>query len=355
MESWYLLDESTGVLRTTGPFTREQLEGMAVAGSLVPESRVAAVGSSEWIPASSDPVLAGLFRSVPPRSPELVMPMPADGGFAASSFSFGAAFSLGLASFKSRWSAWLLLGLVWLAITIAIGVPQFIASFVGEAMNNSGQEQAGALVALFGACIGLVLQVLVGMPLFAGAIYAAAAIHGGDTQVSNVFAGFRRYGAAVTSGLLVLLIYIGVVVAAYIPMLLMVIIGAAISGAAGGGPGAAVAISAVLGVLVGLAVIVVLMALVVMRVLCAPVIAIDPAFGYPGAMQALRMSWSQTAGLGFPMMGLMVVAAIIAAATVLLLCVGYILIGIPLFMANFGAMYLLVHRNRMTARPASMY
>jgi hypothetical protein len=60
-------------------------------------------------------------------------------------------------------------------VTIAIGVPQFIASFVGEAMNKSGQEQAGALVALLGACIGLVLQVLVGMPLFAGAIYAAAA------------------------------------------------------------------------------------------------------------------------------------------------------------------------------------
>jgi hypothetical protein len=110
----------------------------------------------------------------------------------------------------------------------------------------------------------------------------------------------------------------------------------------------------VLGVLVGLAVIVVLMALVVMRVLCAPVIAIDPAFGYPGAMQALRMSWGQTAGLGFPMLGLMIVTGIIAVATILL-CVGYTLIGIPLFMANFGAMYLLVHRNRMTSRPASMY
>jgi hypothetical protein len=55
------------------------------------------------------------------------------------------------------------------------------------------------------------------------------------------------------------------------------------------------------------------------------------------------------------MLGLMIVTGIIAVATILLLCVGYILIGIPLFMANFGAMYLLVHRNRMTSRPASMY
>jgi hypothetical protein len=102
MESWYVLDESTGIPRPSGPFTLEQLQGMVIAGSLVPESRIAMVGSNDWIPASSDAVVAQLFRTVPPRSPELVMPLPAGGAFGPSAYSFSDALAMGWASFKGR-------------------------------------------------------------------------------------------------------------------------------------------------------------------------------------------------------------------------------------------------------------
>lgn len=351
MDSWYVLDESTGVPRPSGPFTLEQLQGMVTAGSLVPESRVASVGSNDWIPASSDPVLAGMFRAVPPRSPELVMPLPAGGAFGPAAYSFSSAFALGWASFKGRWGAWLLLGLVWFGITVAIALPQNILSFLGEAASENGNPQGGAAMALGGACIGLVLQVFIGLPLFAGTIYASGRVHDGDTQLSNLFAGFRQYGQSLASGLLLMVASIACGLVCYIPVLVFVFLGIAIGGGRGGGAGAPVVIGAFLGVAAAIAIFIVLAGTVLMRIICAPAIAIDPAFGRPGVMEAFRISWRQTAGLGFSMLGLMIVAGLILVASVFLLCVGYILVGVPVWLAVFGAMYLLVHRNRMMARP----
>ena len=352
MESWYVLDESTGIPRPSGPFTLEQLQGMVSAGSLVPESRVAAVGSNDWIPASRDAVVAALFRTVPPRSPELVMPLPAGGAFGPSAYNFSNALAMGWASFKSRWGAWVLLGLVWFGITVALALPQNILSFLGEAASENGNPQGGAAMALGGACIGLVLQVFIGLPLFAGTIFAAGRMYDGDTQLSNLFAGFRQYGQSLASGLLLMVVSIACVLVCYIPVLVFVLLGIAISGGPAGGTGAAMVLGASLGVAAALAIFIVLAGTVLMRIICAPAIAIDPAFGRPGVLEAFRISWRQTAGLGFSMLGLMIVAGLILVASIFLLCVGYILVGVPVWLAVFGAMYLLVHRHRMTARPA---
>ena len=159
--------------------------------------------------------------------------------------------------------------------------------------------------------------------------------------------------ALAACGLLLMAVSIACALVCYIPVLVFVFLGIAIGGGPGAAPGFAMGISALLGLAAALAIFVVLAGTVLMRIICAPTIAIDPAFGRPGVMEAFRISWRQTEGFGFSMLGLMIVAGLILVASIFLLCVGYVLVGVPVWLAVFGAMYLLVHRNRMTARPGA--
>lgn len=338
MNTWYVLDESSGAQTPIGPFTLEQISQMVSAGSLHARSRVAPIGSSQWGEAASDPVLATLFGTRPPTSPDAVAPVSASA--AIRPYSFGAALSLGYASFKARWSAWMLLSLGMIGISVVIALPQVVMNNLGQSAMRAGDRGSGILLVVGGLLSAAVLQIFVGMPLFAGWTYAAAKIHAGEPQLADLFAGFRRYGAALGSGLLLLLIYLAVVVAAYI-MIGFVAVGIAVS--AGSEVTAIVGLLAVVVVSIGLA-------RVVMRVLFAPVIAIDPAFGNPGVMRAFRISWANSEGVGPSMLGLLVVGGLLAAASILLLCVGYIFVGIPLFASIHGAMYVMVHRNRATSQ-----
>lgn len=349
MQTWFVLDQSSAVPSPTGPYTLAQLEAMAREGRLHETTLVAAAGTQSWIPASTDPLLAGLFRSVPPTSPDGVGAFTAP--LARGPFSFGAAFGLGWKSVTSRWSQWLVLGVAWLALTMVLGLPQWIPQILGgmaSESDSSGVRATGALLTGVGGCIGLILQVLVGIPLFAGVIYACAEIHDGRGQIGDLFQGFRRYGSALLSGLLLVCIYMACGIAAAIPMALT--FGVMVATSRGGGPAP---FWAFVGIAAMVLILILLIGLVLMRVLFAPVIAIDPRFGTRfgtlGVMDAFGMSWRNTQGLGFSMLLLLVVVSVLAALSILLLCVGYILIGIPLMLSVLGAMYVLTQRSRLDA------
>jgi hypothetical protein len=249
-------------------------------------------------------------------------------------YSFADAFGLGWSSFMRNWVSWLVLGLVWIGCTIVISLPQGVLNAISQGMERSGDDEAAAALGLGGSCFGLVVQVLVGTPLLAGMAYAGGRIHAGEGELVDLFAAFRRYGAAVGSGALALLSYLGCAFVAAIPVLAVV----------------AVAADEVVWVFLGLALtlcaFIVLMATVFMRMLFAPVIAIDPRFGQPGVLESFRISWRQTEGIGFSMLALLFVTGLLCALTILLLCVGYFLIGVPLLFAVIGAMYHLIHRAR---------
>ena len=179
MDSWYLLDESSGSAVPTGPFTLEQLRSMAASGFLRPDSMVAAVGASGWMTASSDPRLAGLFRL--PTEPQF------GGAWAAPrvaappmAYSFADAFGLAWTSFTQNWVSWLVLGLAWLGCTILMSLPQSVLNAISQGMERSGDNEAAAMLGLGGSCFGLIMQVLVGTPLLAGMAYAGARIHVGE-------------------------------------------------------------------------------------------------------------------------------------------------------------------------------
>jgi hypothetical protein len=343
MDSWYLVDDSSGAPVTTGPFTIEQLRDMVAGGRVRGDSLVAAVGTSDWIAAASDPRLRTLFDSMSWGAPPQVPP-PAAVAASPSEYGFVAAFQLGWSSFTKRWGSWMLLSLVFLAVALVVQLPQQVLTMLAPSVVRSGGERAATQLMVGAFCVGLVMQIFVGMPLFSGLVYAAARMYRGEGRISDIFEGFRRYGTAVTSGIMLMLVYVGCGVVAYVPMLILFMTNS--SGIRGAGAGLApwllgcFAVTVVIGLI--------LMATIVMRVLFAPVLAIDPAYGHPGAMEAFRMAWRQTGTRGLSMMALMFVAAAIVVLSLLLFCIGYVLVGLPLFIAIIGAMYQLLYRPERT-------
>jgi len=349
MDAWYVLDRSVSPPRPTGPFPFEELRRRAGLGSLRAQDLVARAGSSEWIAAAGDPVLAALFSAAPPiefdsaRAGILRLEQP--GARAFPPYSFSGAFSLATSTFSSQWATLVLIGLVGIAISAAIAMPSWIATVLGEA---SGDRGAAAAFSLLASCVNLLLQILVGGPLWGGWIVAAANAVEGRGNVSDVFAGFRRYQATVVAYLLTMLISLAMGIAIGLPLVIVVALAAAIEGS-GSGPAEAIL---VIGAVIAVVAAVLVFALVLVRVILAAGIAADPAFGSIGGGEAVRLSWRASQGLGWSMFGLLLVVGLLAALSVLLLCVGYVLIGVPLMLGATGAMHVMINR-RIIAAPAA--
>ncbi len=336
MTTWYLLESGAGDGQPSGPHDIEQMAMRASSGRLRPDSMVARVGSADWVAANADPELAGFFRTAPPTEalapsstapPGATLP-PGPGG----DYAFGTAFELGTTTFRRCWGHLVIVGLVFLAISVVIGVPQGIAEGIGEA---SGDRDAALALGLFGSCIGFILQVLVGLPLFMG---------------------FRRYGTVLLASLVLLAIGTALTVAAYLVALVIATIfgfsGALAGGLVGGGNGAPIVFGAAfLGFAVTLLVAFLLVALVLVRVAFVPAMVADPALGTLSVGEALSRNWQQTRGLGFSLVALSIVTSFLAALSILLLCVGYVLVGLPLLIAVLGAAYELVIRGKAGPPP----
>lgn len=357
MPTWYLIESTGG--DPTGPFDIEQLAMMASSGRLRSDSLVVRVGDTEWIAAERDAELAGFFRAAPPTESfiptsgvmsEATLP-PGSGG----DYSFGAAFELGTTTFRRRWGHLVIVGLVSLAISAAIGVPQGIAEAIGEA---SGDRETAIVLGLFGSCIGFILQVLVGIPLFAGLTVAAANAVRGRTEIGDLFMGFRRYGTVLLASLVFLAIGAALAFAAYLVTFVVAMIfgfsGAFAGGLARDDHGATIAFGAAfLGFAAALLMTSLLVALVLVRVAFVPAMVADPALGTISVGEALSRNWRQTRGLAFSLTALLIVTSLLGALSVLLLCVGFVLIGLPLVIAVLGAAYELVIRSNSGPPPTS--
>lgn len=346
MDAWYVLDRSVSPPRPTGPFPFEELRRRAGLGSLRAQDLVARAGSTDWIAAAGDPVLAPLFGASPPtefdsaRAGILRVGQPGTRTFPP--YSFSGAFSLATSTFSSQWATLVLIGLVGIAISAVIAVPSWITTVLGELTGDAG---AKAGISLLGSCSNLLLQVLVGGPLWGGWIVAGANAVEGRGDVSDVFAGFRRYSATVVAYLLTMLISLAMGIVIGVPLVIVVALAAAIE-RSGSGPAEAIV---VIGAIVAVVAALFFLALVLVRVILAAGIAADPAFGPVGGGEALRIAWRASQGLGWSMFGLLLVVGLLAALSVLLLCVGYFLIGVPLMLGATGAMHVMINRRAIAA------
>jgi hypothetical protein len=326
MDRWYLLDPSSA--QPAGPFTLDQMRSMAASGGLLGSSQVAKVGAAGWSPAASDPALAGLFGAAAPPVPPVAMPAAAGGRF-----TFGSAWELSLQTIVSRYVPLLLLALV----IFGVNLPSQIASFLLNPTLTGSQPSPGVL--LTGNCFQIVYIVLIVLPIAYGAIYAAAEVTQGRGSLVDIFMPFRRYGAALVNVLALLAISVACFLVAYLPLLVLVILGGAVGGEAGLG------IGAVVGILLTLVAVLAIWAFVLIRIMYAPLIAIDPTMGSMGVADSFRFSWAATRGLNFPMLGFLIVGSLLSGLSILLLCVGYLVVGVPLFLVMSGSMYQLAIRN----------
>lgn len=357
MHAWYVLAQPGSEARPEGPFPFEEIAARVASGSIETTTLVARAGSDRWIRAVEDADLAALFRSAPPRDALAASASAAMARSAAmldptSGYSFSEAFATAWRTLKSRWGVLVVGGLLLMLIYGVIGAPQWILQ---DAARASGDHPIAAVLNLAGSCFNLVANILVGGPMFAGAILLGAEAVAGRGEVGDLFAAFRRYWQVVLANLLVAAIGIGVSIAVVVPSLVVgLIVGASAHAASGANGSEETAVIA--GVIAGGAVMLVLSvvatALVLLRVFLTPAIIADPRLGIPTAMDALRLNWQQTRGLGWSLTGLLVCVGLVAAGSLLLLCVGYILLGVPLLIAALGAVYAMLFRRVAPSMPA---
>ena len=433
---WYIVESG----QATGPHDRVAMERLVALGRITAGTKVCSVGDTAWTTAAQDPVIASLLAqlaggaSMTARAdavlgashpPLATTPIPEE---ELPAFTYGGSSQLGHKAFKARWSALVLIGLIYLALSYALGVPGVIAEMLRAAAEQSGRSAPGTLAL---DVFGYLLSVFVGGPLLSGFVLAGARAARGAGQVADLFIGFQRYWNVVlayfVSILLIGLIYLALSYALGVPgmiaemlraaaeqsgrsapgtlaldvfgWLLSVFIGgpllsgfvvAGARAARGAGQvadlfigfqrywnvvlayfvsilliGVAIVAAVIPGlVMFGLAVgfelngnfgnigflgaFGVLLAalgalavsiLIMPRLVFMGALAADPSLPKEGLEATLRRSWSLTAGKAPAMFALLLVYGIVLGLSVVLLCVGMPLLGMPLFAAVQGAMY----------------
>lgn len=359
MVPWYYLDESGESPKPVGPLSLEQLRSLMGTGQLRATTRVAQAGGATWMRAADEPALADLFRSAPPRAGEIGAPPRADSPNAPplpatvgieSVYSFGSSFELAWGTFKRQWLMLVMTSLLSLTLYACVAAPQILVQFVATdsfATNQPGSEDLGVI---FGSmCAGLVMQILVGMPLTFGVIYAGAQATRGQLRIGDIFMGFRRFGRSLFGGVVLAVAYFACLIVAYVPMFGIVIVGG-VSAATMGGGGAGGATFTMFGFMIAgmiltVVSLVVLLGLVMMRLAFAPVIAIDPVMGNIPVMDAFSMSWALTRKRGLSMLAVLFIGSLLTALTIFLLIIGYLLVGLPFLLALAGSVHELINRR----------
>jgi len=342
MASWYVHDVSTG--SPWGPYTRGQLELMVADGRVRADTRVASVGSTEWVAASSDLALAALFTRTPPTSPDAIRPI-APAPVARGAYRRGAAFMLAWRSFTSEWPKWFVLGFAWPALSVALWLPLWLAEHAGTSLL----QDAGAGVRLaIGGGLAMLIQIFAGAPLLSGLLYAAAQIHDGEGRFGDIFQGFRRYRAALVTGLYLLGIVVLSALVASVPVALTSL---ALSNARGSGASADIA--AAIGIIASFATVLTLVITVFGRLTHAAGLVVDPKFGVLRPKEALRMSWENTRGIAGSMFTLFMWGVLLLVLSMAGCGIGAIVVGTPLLCSILGAMYVLIQRGRLAAPPGA--
>jgi len=338
---WYVVESG----QPTGPHDRVAIERLVALGRITAGTKVCVVGDTAWTHASQDPVIGALLAqlgaagSMSARAdavlgaahpPLATTPIPDE---ELPAFTYGGSSQLGHKAFKSRWGVLVLIGLVYLALSYALGVPGMIAEMLRVASEQSGRNAPGTFVL---DAFGYLLSILVGGPLLSGFVVAGARAARGAGQVADLFIGFQRYWTVVLAYFVSILLIGVAVVAAVIAGLVMLglAVGFEVSGNFGQ-IGLLGAVGVLLCVVGALAVSIWIMP----RLIFMGALAADPSLPKEGLESTLRRSWSLTAGKAPAMFALLFVYGLIAVLSVFLLCVGLPLLGIPLFTAVQGAMY----------------
>jgi hypothetical protein len=288
------------------------------------------------LPGDLPPAPPPLPGSTPPTVPGA---LGASSGGWVTPYSFSNAFSKGLELFRTIWGPLVLMTLV----VIGVSILSFLL-------------QQGAILA-FQSWVGMVMSyvlnfafsVLVMLPLIAGCMIIVAERIRGRTNVGvgDIFGltfGARYAGVMIAGLLFTLAMYLaGLIIVS--PLIATGLIGGATLTP---GPGGVTQVQGVtFGLAIGLGLLFCLVGGIAIyyfmaRFSVAVPLALDTRVASMGTIDCFRASWHLTKGKGWSILGLGLVTGILSALTVLLLCIGIVLVGYPLLLATFGAAYAMI-------------
>ncbi|HZW07979.1 MAG TPA: hypothetical protein VFF65_12725 [Phycisphaerales bacterium] len=237
---------------------------------------------------------------------------PASPSIALPPYTFEGAWSAGLAVFKTNYPMLLAAG------AILVGV-QVVASIIQAAL----EQVEPCLASFWSLGISLGVSIPLGVSNF---LIGARAARGGKVELADLLLGYRRLG-----WLILWTLAFGVAaVIALIPGVLVVM-----AVASSAGQDAALIAGIALAVLVYLP----LFIYFGTRLYFVLPILVDPAIPKLSLGDAVKASWSLTRTSWLSLFALGFVVGLLLVATILLLCVGVIFLGYPVYLSVIGAAY----------------
>jgi hypothetical protein len=382
MKQWYVVETTSSGQTVLGPMGMDQLQELQRAGKLVGSTQVCEVGADRWSRADEIAELRGLFGASAPASSMSASSIPASSIPASSwpaaqatatattttsaggpaeirklpPFSFGNAFELTFDVFRRSWVMLLFCGLLVFAGQMVVqlaGLPlQYLTGGFQVGRNGAGPWQQATpdfdpsqLPLLFAALfLVVVVSVLLSIPLSAAQTWIGVRAVRGQLDIADTVQPFRRYFAVLGTGLLAMLIIVVLVA----PGLIAVFAGTAMGSASSDGDDQVVGVVLIL---FGVLLFMISAVYVNVRLYFALTIACDPEQGECGPLEALKRSWELTRGRFWVTFAFFVCLGLLVMATLLLFCIGLLIVGMPLLSAGYGAYYELARRDLPATRP----
>ena len=207
-------------------------------------------------------------------------------------YTFGNAWRLGIATFKAQYWRLALIAMIAVLLASVCVLPVGIASAV-IGKPTEGSDPPGGAVAVW--CFSQVLAGLVGFPLIVGMGYASAQAARGRLRIADLFMGFRRFANSV--GVMVLLL--GAYALCYFAIgLVCISLSLAAPILSRIAPGYEMLVHA-LAIVVGCVLGAVALSQLLMRMMPAAVIAVEPSMGPLGVLTSVDRSMAATKGVGW--------------------------------------------------------
>lgn len=375
MYSWYLQEQTPSGPVQSGPYTRSQLAAMHAAGTFTADTQVCRVGQLEWSAAGADPMLAGIFAGVaePPAADAPPMMSAgsgagwgASGGAGASGadasgagasgagagatppYSFSAALEVGWQGFVRNWGVMVLVVLILGVLSAALQFPSQIGQIMLTVASKPGHGSPDHMNPVLTAlslpfvCCGVLLAFMLGTPLAAGATYAGVAAARGKASLGDLFMGFRRFPGVIGTALVKFLV--GLVV--FVPCAVPAAIGAILS-SRGGFP-----VPLLVGLMITIPLMLTVAALLFVFISFPLLAVVDPQMRARGGFPAFSIAWQMGKNWNSPSAFLLSICmGLVALASVIACCVGYILLGVPLLLCTLGAAYHLMSAPILAGPP----
>jgi uncharacterized membrane protein len=272
----------------------------------------------------------------------------------------------------SRWKASFLPLFLGTLIVVAVYVPLTLADAAMGVLNQvavrpeateSVKSAQGLMAGLAGlsGCFTLLWSLFVVYPIYAGFVWMGVqAARGTAPSVGSILQGYRRFPTVIGGYVLITVICLVpflLAIAVPIPLLLsqsawdLNRLRELFTQTETWETGFIIALVIVA---VWIAVCVVLLYWIALRVIMWIAVAVDETGPRRGAWASINRSWQITRGSALSLFGLMFTAGLVAVFTLVLCCVPYLLVGVPLFVTLFGLAYATLNQQAM-ARDASAH